>query len=197
MMKLVSVRTDSLNPPNPTTHLHRRRRPVLADHAQLVLLLHGLVHVVLLAHGPRHSEPVRVLRQGGHRGPAHGLVRLPVLPLAVGVAVVGLGALSALGQVVAALAAVEALEDGDPQGLRATLSLRLRVFDDGLLLLLLLRGGAVVMVSLPGGGRGSVGGVVVVAIVARGFIASWLGVFRVVHRHVVCKVAAQIRSDRF
>ena len=38
-----------------------------------------------------------------------------MFPLAVGVAVVGLGALGTLGQLVAALAALEALEDRDPQ----------------------------------------------------------------------------------
>ena len=40
-----------------------------------------------------------------------------MFPLAVGVAVVGLGALGTLGQLVAALAALETLEDRDPQRL--------------------------------------------------------------------------------
>ena len=118
------------------------------------------------------------MRQGGHRGPAHGLVFLPVFPLAVGVAVVGLGALPALGQVVAVLAAVEALEDGDPQGFRARFLalLHVVVFNDGLLLLL-FRAAAVA-----GGahGRGAAGAL---AVVARGPVAtSGLAVVGVVHR---------------
>ena len=118
-----------------------------------------------------------MVRQGGHRGPAHGLVFLPVIPLAVGVAVVGLGALPALGQVVAVLAAVEALEDGDPQGFRARFLFLLHVvvFNDGLLLL--FRGAAVA-----GGahGRGAAGAL---AVVARGPVAtSGLAVVGVVHR---------------
>ena len=44
-----------------------------------------------------------------------------MLALAVGITVVRLRALPALGQVVAVLAAVEALEDGDPEGLHAGL----------------------------------------------------------------------------
>ena len=59
-------------------------------------------------------------RQSGHRGLAHGFVRFPVFPLAVVVAVVGLGALSALGQFVAGLSAVETVQACDPQGFRAT-----------------------------------------------------------------------------
>ena len=113
---MLFILDDSLNSPNHSTHLHRRLRPVLADHAQLVLLLHALLHVVLLPHGPRHSLPVCAMRQGGHCGPAHGFVRLPVFPLAVGVAVVGLGALVTLWQLVSALAALKTLEDRDPQG---------------------------------------------------------------------------------
>ena len=124
-----------------------------------------------------------MLRQGGHRGPAHGLVRLPVLPLAVGVAVVGLGALPALGQVVAVLAAVETLEDGDPQGFGGLVFLRLRVLGEGLSRL--FRGGAVVVMSWRGGGHFR--GVGVVVVVARGTVVatSWLGAFRVVHRWIV------------
>ena len=66
--------------------------------------------------------------QGGHRGLAHGRVLLPVFPLAV-----GLGALSAVGQAVAVLAAGEAFEDGDPQGFRALFLLVRHVSDHGLL----------------------------------------------------------------
>ena len=44
-------------------------------------------------------------------------MRFPVFPLAVSVAVVGLGTLSTLGQVVAVLATLEALELGDPKDL--------------------------------------------------------------------------------
>ena len=106
-------------------------RPVLADHAQFVLLPRAFLHVCFFSNDPRHPLSVRVPSQGGHRGPAHGFVLLPVFPLAVGVAVVGLGALSALGQVVAALPALEALEDGDPKGFYIRFVLRFRaVFDD-------------------------------------------------------------------
>ena len=150
--------------PNPTTHLHRCRRLLLADHAQPVLPLHALLHVVLLAHSPRHSHPVRVMRQGGHRGTTHGLVLLPVFPLAVGVAVVGLGALAALGQVMAVVAAMKALEDGDPKRFGAVILFRRH--RDGLLFL--FRSGAVVSSLGGSGGRGPAGGVVAVAVVARG-----------------------------
>ena len=123
------------------------------------------------------------MRQGGHRGPAHGFVRLPVFPLAVGVAVVGLGALPALGQVVAVLAAVEALEDGDPQGFRVRFLslLHVVVFNEGLVLLLLLlllfRGAAVVSAC-----RGGAGGGGAARVVACGPVAtSGLAVVRFVH----------------
>ena len=85
-------------------------------------------------------------------------------------AVVGLGALSALGQVVAELAAVEALEDGNPEGFRGLLLLQLRVLLDAGLLL--FRGSATVIVSWRG--RGHFRGVVVavVVVVARGTVAT-------------------------
>ena len=96
---------------------------------------------------------------------------------------IGLGALPALGQVVAVLAAEEAPEDGDPQGFGGLVFLRLRVLGDGLLLL--FRGGAVVIVSWRGGGHFR--GVDVAVVVARGTVVatSWLGAFRVVHRWIV------------
>mgnify|MGYP001498060255 CR=1 FL=1 len=54
-----------------------------------------------------------------------------MLALAVGVAIERLRALSALGQVVAVLAAVEAPEDGDPEGLLVPGLLLLRAFLGG------------------------------------------------------------------
>ena len=154
-----------ITPPKNKTHLHRLLRLVLADHAQLVLLLRAVPHVPLFSHGAGHPLAVRVPSQGGHRGPAHGLVLFPVLPLAVGVAVVGLGALPALGQVVAVLAAVEALEDGDPKGLLRAFLLRVVVGDN----IALLRGAAITSALI--GGRGGGGGVV-----ARGAVAVFCGV---------------------
>ena len=73
-----------------------------------------------------------MVRQGGHRSPAHGFVLFPMFPLAVGVTVVGLGALPALGQVVTVLAALETLDDGDPQALLLDVFLLFRdVLGDG------------------------------------------------------------------
>ena len=78
--------------------------------------------------------------QGGHRGSAHGFVLFPMFPLAVGIAVLGLGALGAHGQLVAALAALETLEDRDPQRLvLICVFLRFGTVADGM-----LRGGAAV-----------------------------------------------------
>ena len=64
--------------------------------------------------------------QGRHRGATHGFVLFPVFLLAVSVAVVGLGALSALGQVVAVLAALETLEHREPKRLCVGLVLLFR-----------------------------------------------------------------------
>ena len=76
--------------------------------------------------------------------------------LAVGITVVRLRALPALGQVVAVLAAVEAFEDRDPQGLRA--GLLLGVLDD-----VVLFAGAVTWWRRAGGG-------LVCVVVARGAV---------------------------
>ena len=106
---------------------------------------------------------MRALRQGGHRGPAHGLVLLPVFALAVGVTIVGLGALPALGQVVAVLAAEEVPEDGDPQGFRA-LSPSFSsppCLSRGVVVRVVPQRGVAVIVSVLDGGRGRVGSVVV------------------------------------
>ena len=103
------------------THLHGIHRLGLTDHAQVVLLRALHLLLALIPHGSRQPLPRRVPGQGGHCGATHRLVFFPVFALAVGVAVVRLRALRALGQVVAVLAAVEAPEDRDPEGLLAGL----------------------------------------------------------------------------
>ena len=86
--------------------------------------------------------------------------------LAVGVAVVGLGALSTLGQLVAALAALETLEDCDPQRLLlVAIMLLFGTVADGM-----LRGGAAVQYLLRMSGRDWSDGYVDGAVVARGTI---------------------------
>ena len=99
------------------THLHCIHRRVLADHAQIVV--RRMLHLVFSLFSHRSCQPLlrRAPGQSGHRGSAHGFVLFPMLPLTVGVAVVGLRALDTLGQLVAALAALETLEDCDPQSL--------------------------------------------------------------------------------
>ena len=85
----------------------------------------------------------------------------PVFALAVGVTVVGLRALPTPGQVVAALTALEAPEDGDPEGLSAGLLLVARLGD--------------VAVGWRAGVGGGVGvGSVVGAVVARGAVVCGL-----------------------
>ena len=121
------------------THLHRVHRRVLADHAQLVVS--GVLHLVFALFSYRSRQPLsrRAPGQGGHRGPAHGFVLFPMFPLAVGVAVVGLGALGTLWQLVSLLAALKTLEDRDPQGFLMHVFLLFRgVLHDGM-----LRGAAV------------------------------------------------------
>ena len=97
-------------------HLHRIHGLRLADHAQVVLLT--ALHLVLavLLHRPGDPLPVRTLSLGRHGRDTNFSVRFGVGDLAVAVAVVGLLASGAFAQVVAALLAVEALEDGDPHG---------------------------------------------------------------------------------
>ena len=103
--------------------MHGRR---LADHAQVVLLPALHVALAVLSHGPGQPLPVRTLSLGRHGGDADFGVRGGVGLQTLAVAVVGLFALKALDQVVAAFATVEALEDGDPHGLHGRLLLRLR-----------------------------------------------------------------------
>ena len=71
----------------------------------------------LRSHRPRRPLSGRVPGQGGHRGAAHRPVFFPVLPLAFGVTIEGLGTIFALRQIVAVFAAVEAFLDVDPHGL--------------------------------------------------------------------------------
>ena len=85
-----------------------------------------------------------------------------MFPLAVGVAVVGLGALGTLGQLVAALAALETLEDRDPQRL-VLIDVFLRF---GILADVLLRGGSTDLLHMFG--RSWLGGDVDGAAIARG-----------------------------
>ena len=100
-----------------------------------------LHHVfAIFSHRFRQPLPRRAPGQGGQRGSAHRFVCVPMFPLAVGVAVVGLGALGTLGQLVAALTALETLEDRDPQRLvLIDVFLRFGTVADGM-----LRGGAAV-----------------------------------------------------
>ena len=91
----------------------------MADHAQVVLV--STLHVVLafLPHGPGQPLPVRTLSLGRHGRNADFSMCAGVGLLAFSVAIVGLFTLPASDQVVAVLAAVEALEDVDPQGFLA------------------------------------------------------------------------------
>ena len=101
---------------NPT-HLHLIHRLRLADHAQVVLLPALDFVLALDPHGLGNPLTTRTTSLGSHGRNTRFRVCFGVGYLAVAIAVVGLFASSAFGQVVTVLPAVKALKDGDPHGL--------------------------------------------------------------------------------